>query len=155
MNTTFLNSIEVRLRYELKEGTKGAFYLTSGPTGYLPKRLSVTKDVFARPKPQGRALVRVMTGQVKGDFTKAEVSKYKPPTKRPCVTFSLWRFDENSLLFGYADVGFRLADGKSISSGDLVAVTSPDNLQTILEVRIFLGCYPDTQRREAILRSIR
>ena len=155
MNTTFLKAIEVRLRYELKEGTKGAFYQASGPTGYLPKRLSVTKDVFARPKPQGRALVRIMVGQVKGDFTKSEVSKYKLRAKRPGITFSLWRYSDNPLIYGEAEVGFAHPDGRVYTSNDLVVVTSPDNLQTVLEVRIFPGCYADAQRREVILKSIR
>lgn len=149
---------EIRLRYELKEGTVGRYALISGKEDIFPKTIGFTHDIFQKVRGSGRANAYVSVGQVRGEFTKAEKSPYKMVTaKRPRITFSVWRCDDNLLVYGFADVGFAFGDasGQVQSSGDLVVLISPDNCKTIIEVRIYRNCYEDKQLRESILKSVK
>lgn len=154
MIENYVKSKEVLLRYERKEDTKGSFYQVTGK-GVFINRFSFSKDVFKHPIRTGRAIVFTAVGQIKGGFTKSECSPYKAPIKEPRISATLWKCD-NPLVFGFADVGYAYNDeGKIQSSGDLIVISSPDNCQSIIEVRIYPKCYEDTALREKILKSIR
>jgi hypothetical protein len=149
---------EIRLRYEIKQGTVGRFALTSGREDIFPKTIGFTKDQFKKVRGSGRANAYVSVGQVRGEFNKPEVSPYKQASaKRPRITFSVWRYDENPLVYGFADVGFAFGDepGSVQSSGDLVVLVSPNNCKSIIEFRIFRNCYEDRELRESIIKSVK
>lgn len=149
---------EIRLRYERKEGTVGRYALASGREDIFPKTIGFTKDLFKKTRGSGRANAYISVGQVRGEFNKPEISPYKQAgVKRPRITFSVWRHDSNLLVYGFADVGYAFGDasGQVQSSGDLVVVLSPDNCQSIIEVRIYRNCYEDKQLRESIINSIK
>lgn len=146
----------ILLRYERKEDTKGSFYLKSGDKNLFINRFSFTKEVFKAPTKTGRAIIFVAVGQIKGDFTKSESSPYKVSTKEPRITLTLWRCEENPLVFGFGDVGYAYDDAVKIqSSNDLIIITSPDNCTDTIEVKIYPKCYDNVEVRTKILKSIR
>lgn len=149
---------EIRLGYEKKTGTVGRYVRVSGEGNLFPKTVGFTHDIFQKVRGSGRANAYVSVGQVRGEFCKNEVSPYKmATTKRPRITFSVWRCDENPLIYGFADIGFAFGDasGQVQSSGDLVVLVSPDNCRNSIEFRVFRGVYGDRELREAILKSIK
>lgn len=145
------------LRYEKKAGTVGRFSLRSGREDLFPKTIGFTKDIFSKVRRSGRANAYVSVGQLRGEFLKNEKSPYKMIVKRPRITFSVWRYDENPLVYGFADVGFAFGDasGQVQSSGDLVIIVSADNGQHSLDFWIFRGCYGDRELRKKILKSMK
>lgn len=102
---------EIRLKYEKKVGTVGRFIRVSGREDVFPKTVGFTHDIFQKVRGSGRANAYVSVGQVRGEFCKNEKSPYKMATaKRPRITFSVWRCDENPLIYGFADIGFAFGD---------------------------------------------
>lgn len=85
-----------------------------------------------------------------------KTKKARTKWPRPRITFSVWRCDENPLVYGFADVGFAFGDasGQVQSSGDLVVLVGPDSCRNSIEFRVFRGVYGDRELREAILKSI-
>jgi len=127
---------EVRLIYARKDGTKGRYALTASPENVFPKTIGFTKEFFKKPTNRGRALAYISVGQVRGEFNKPEESPYKhPKAQRPRITFSVWRYDANSRVFGFADVGFAFGDAPSQiqTSNDLVVLVRPNNTKYTFE----------------------
>lgn len=101
MNREFINKTIQTSVYTLKEGTETSYYWQSG-SKVLPNRLSISFDAeLSKAQHKGRMLSRIVLGEVKGTFTKVEVSPLKQ-NKPFCIHSKIFQSEDYPSLAGYS-----------------------------------------------------
>ena len=107
----------IKLIYELKEGTSSSYYLKEGPTGILPNRMSIGKDLS--PVKQTLKTVKSI-GMIKASYNKQETGIYKNLNQGE-ITSSIFPDQNHQDFTGY----FILDERHKIF--DLWIINSTDN----------------------------
>jgi hypothetical protein len=130
-------SNHLQFTYGLKPGTSTSFYKQSGPEGFLPNRLGITRQKFSYINQTGKNHLEGLQGQMKGTFTKKEESIYKK--FRPWwIHSSIYEITDFPGFFGYGDIGITSANKKTEGTEDLLIFLSSDEFKSV-SIHLFRG----------------
>lgn len=129
MNERLIQNLHVPLKYELKEGTKGSFYQTSGKKEFLPERLNWGLNSNCRASNKDPFKINEINAKYKVN----ELGAYKGLNNGSIHT-SIWKpLPEYPQFYGYGILDERH------KIFDLLIIYSEDNCTSTIEIHILKG----------------